>query len=192
MMQPNSRESRITRKFRGAIRPWKTIKLFSLPLALLSVTIASGCKPTPTSTQIPSAEVSNVEQAKPSVLITVSISPESRVKATAEDIAMELHQGDWKDFLIEIENAAGITAPLVVESEQFLQSDDDTSRDRWLQFELQPHGALTGTRNEIRTLRLKSHDSGIRTAILNFNAGQGTQDLGFRSDVLVTFKVQEK
>lgn len=192
MMQPNSRESRITRKFRGASRPWKTIKLFSLPLALLSVTIASGCKPTPTSTQIPSAEVSNVEQAKPSVLITVSISPESRVKATAEDIAMELHQGDWKDFLIEIENAAGITAPLVVESEQFLQSDDDTSRDRWLQFELQPHGALTGMRNEIRTLRLKSHDSGIRTAILNFNAGQGTQDLGFRSDVLVTFKVPEK
>lgn len=191
-MQPNSRESRIARKSCGASRPRKTIKQFSLPIALLSVTIASGCKPSQTSTQIPSAEVSNVEQAKPAVLITVSISPESRVKATAEDIAMELDQGVWKDFLVEIENAAGITAPLIVESEQILQSDDDSSRERWLQFELQPNVALTGLRNEIRTLRLKSRDSGIRTAILNFNAGQGTQDLGFRSDVLFTFKVHEK
>ena len=191
-MQPNSRESRIARRFCGASRPWKTIKLFSLPIALLSVAIASGCKPTQKSTQIPSSEVSNVEQAKPAVLITVSISPESRVKATAEELAMELDQGVWKDFLVEIDNAAGITAPLIIESEQILQSDADSSRERWLQFELKPNVALTGLRNEIRSLRLKSRDSGIRTAILNFNAGQGTQDLGFRSDVLVTFKVHEK
>lgn len=197
-MQPNSRESQIARKFCGASRPWnasrpwKMIKLFSIPIALLSVTIASGCKPTQKSTEIPSAEVSNVEQAKPAVLITVSISPESRVKATAEELAMELDQGVWKDFFVEIENAAGITAPLIIESEQILQSDDDSSRERWLQFELKPNVALTGLRNEIRSLRLKSRDSGIRTAILNFNAGQGTQDLGFRSDVLVTFKVHEK
>ena len=105
---------------------------------------------------------------------------------------MELDQGVWKDFFVEIDNAAGITAPLIIESEQILQSDDDSSRERWLQLELKPNVALTGLRNEIRTLRLKSRDSGIRTAILNFNAGQGTQDLGFRSDVLVTFKVHEK
>jgi len=105
---------------------------------------------------------------------------------------MELHQGAWKDFLIEIDNAAGVTVPLVVESQQILQSVDDTSRDRWLELELIPNGALSGSKHEVRTLRLKSRDSGIRTAILNFNAGQGTQDLGFRSDVLVTFKVHGK
>lgn len=192
MMQPNNRESRSARKFHGANRLWKTEIPFSLSAVLLWVTIASGCKPTQSPTQIRSAEVSNVEQAKPVVLITVSISPESRVKAAAEDIAMELEQGVWKDFLIEIENAAGITAPLVVESEQIMLGEADTSRDRWLQFELKPTGVLTGTRNELRTLRLKSRDSGIRTCILNFNAGQGTQDLGFRSDVLVTFKVHER
>jgi len=60
-----------------------------------------------------------------------------------------------------------------------------------VQLEIKPSGALTGLRHEIRTLRLRSRDAGIRTAILNFNAGQGTQDLGFRSDVLVTFKVVE-
>ncbi len=192
MMPPNSRLSRRARKSQGASRQWKTAIQLSLPVALFSITIASGCKPPQSSTHTPSAEVGNVEQAKPPVLITVSISPESRVKAAAENIAMDLHQGSWKDFLIEIENAAGITAPLLIESEQSLQNDDDTSRDRWLQFELEPNGALTGMRNEIRTLRMKSRDSGIRTAILNFNAGQGTQDLGFRSDVLVTFKVREK
>ncbi len=64
---------------------------------------------------------------------------------------MELEQGVWKDFLVKIENAAGITAPLVVESEQVLQSDDDRSRDRWLQFELKPNSALTGggTKSEL-------------------------------------------
>lgn len=33
---------------------------------------------------------------------------------------------------------------------------------------------------------------GIRTAILNLNAGHGTQDFEFPSDELVTFKVQDK
>jgi hypothetical protein len=192
MMQRNSRSTRRARKSWNASRQWESANQWSLSVALLSVTIASGCNPPQSSTHTRSAEVSDVEQAKPPVLITVSISPESRVKAAAEDLAMELHQGIWQDFVIEIENAAGITAPLVIESEQFLQSDDDSSRDRWLQLELKPNGALTGMRNEIRTLSIKSRDSGIRTAILNFNAGQGTQDLGFRSDVLVTFKVHEK
>ena len=105
---------------------------------------------------------------------------------------MELQQGVWKDFLIDIDNAAGITAPLKIESEQLMQNADDTSRDRWMQIELTPDGALTGKRDELRTLKIKSRDSGMRTAIFNFNAGQGTQDLGFRSDVLITFKVNEK
>lgn len=127
----------------------------------------------------------------PPILIKVSISPEARVKATTEEIAMELHRGEWQDFSIEIDNAAGITAPLVIESEQLLASPDDASRDRWLELEIKPNGALSGLRRETRTLRLRSRDAGVRTAILNFNAGQGTQDLGFRSDVIVTFKVDE-
>jgi len=127
----------------------------------------------------------------PPTLIKVSISPEARVKAAAEEIAMALHRGEWQDFSVEIDNAAGITAPLVVESEQILAGHDDTSRDRWLQLEIKPSGALTGLRHETRTLRMRSRDTGVRTAILNFNAGQGTQDLGFRSDVLVTFRVDK-
>lgn len=130
------------------------------------------------------------DDSRAPILITVSISPEARVKAAAEDIAMELQQGVWKDYLIEIDNAAGITAPLAIESEQVLTDTLDNSRDRWLQIQTEPNSQLTGSRKEIRKLRLKSRDRGVRTAILNFNAGQGTQDLGFRSDVLLTFKVR--
>ena len=171
----------------------------SLLVTILLVFIAIGCNPKPQAVadakaaiEQKNAQISEANRTKLPHLITINISPESRVKAAAEDIAMELQQGDWKNFLIDIENAAGITAPLKIESEQFMQNADDTSRDRWLQIELTPDGALTGKRDEHRILRIKSRDSGIRTAIFNFNAGQGTQDLGFRSDVLINFKVKEK
>jgi hypothetical protein len=124
-------------------------------------------------------------------LIIVSISPEARVKATAVDQAMELQQGEWQEFAIEIDNAAGITSPMVVESEQIMTTSSDASRSRWLQLEISPSGPLTGDRTEVRKMRLKSRDAGIRTAILNLNAGQGTQDLGFRSDVMVTFRIHK-
>jgi hypothetical protein len=176
-----------------------------LAFAILLVCNALGCVPQGSSTTVVSSDASSgnnsggsnaasnlTEQGRPPILITVTISPESRVKAAAEEIPMELVQGAWKDYSIEIENAAGITGPLVIESEQLLADAADSSRDRWLQIELQPDRPLSGQYTEIRTLRIKSRDSGIRTAILNFNAGQGTQDLGFRSDVLVTFKVLGK
>ena len=124
----------------------------------------------------------------PPALITVTITPEARVKAAAENGARELQQGDWREFSIVIENTAGITAPLVVESEQAMTDAADKSRDRWLQITLRPATPLTGKPQETRTLRLWSRDAGVRTAVLNFNAGQGTQDLGFRSDVTLTFK----
>jgi len=161
--------------------------------AILLTCVASGCNP-PRSVHpdpLSRTESKKVDEPMPPILIKVSISPEARVKATAEEITMELHRGQWQDFSIEIDNAAGITALLVIESEQILASLDDASRDHWLQLEIKPNGALTGLRHETRTLRLRSRDAGVRTAILNFNAGQGTQDLGFRSDVLVTFKVDE-
>lgn len=185
-MKPhNSRASRST-------KTWQAV-------SMLLVSVAAGCNPplppapnAKVTTEEKQAKTNESDPSKPLKLITISISPESRVKAASEDIATEIQQGVWKDFLIDIENAAGITAPLEIESKQFMQNADDTSRDRWLQIELAPTGALSGNRNELRTLKIKSRDSGIRTAIFNFNAGQGTQDLGFRSDVLITFKVTEK
>ena len=124
-------------------------------------------------------------------LITVSISPEARVKATAKTGRRDLQIGVWTEFVMEIENAAGVTAPLVVESEQLMTAQSDTARDHWLQLIVVPAGALTGAPQETRAIRLLSRDAGIRTAILNINAGQGTQDLGFRSDVVLSFRIKD-
>jgi hypothetical protein len=128
-------------------------------------------------------------QQPPPILIKVAISPEARVKATATAGQRDLRQGEWSEFSIVLDNAAGITAPLVVESEQLLTSEDDTARDHWLRLEMEPSGPLSGATTETRILRLLSRDPGIRTAVLNINAGQGTQDLGFRSDVILSFRM---
>lgn len=122
-------------------------------------------------------------------LITVSISPEARVKATATEGPRVLQQSEWTTFAIVINNAAGITAPLNIESDQLMTSEFDLARDHWLRLELHPAGPLTGDANETRILRLFSRDAGLRTAVVNINAGQGTQDLGFRSDVVLSFKI---
>ena len=124
-------------------------------------------------------------------LVTVTISPEARVKAAAEDCVRTLQQGEWREFTIVIVNTAGITAPLVVECPQAMTGPTDTTRDRWLQITLRPAGPLTGKPQETRILRLRSRDAGVRAAVLNFNAGQGTQDLGFRSDVMLSFKIEK-
>ncbi|MFN0129551.1 MAG: hypothetical protein ACKV19_23035 [Verrucomicrobiales bacterium] len=120
-------------------------------------------------------------------LIEISISPEGRVKASAGEAKPAVVQGKWIEFDMVIENTAGLTTPLTVESKQFMRSEHDTARDRWLRVEVVPTGPLTGAVEEKRTLRIWSRDSGRRAAVFNFNAGQGSQDLGFRSDVLLTF-----
>ena len=122
-------------------------------------------------------------------LITVTISPEARVKATATEGPRVLQQCEWSEFTLVIDNAAGITAPLDIESDQLMTSENDRERDHWLLLELHPPGPLTGDEKESRTVRLFSRDAGLRTAVININAGQGTQDLGFRSDVVLSFKI---
>ena len=125
----------------------------------------------------------------PPILVTVTISPEARVKAAAGEAPRVLRQGEWSEFSLVVENAAGITAPLVIESDQIMTGEGDAARDRWLRVDTRPAGPLTGKDRETRRLRLFSRDAGIRTAVLSVNAGQGTQDLGFRGDVVLTFKV---
>ena len=66
-----------------------------------------------------------------------------------------------------------------------------TPRELWLDLDgytNQPlAGKLSGAKIEYRLLQLYSRDAGQREARLSFNTGQGTQDLGFRSDVDILF-----
>jgi hypothetical protein len=122
-----------------------------------------------------------------------------------------LEQG-WSTFLIKVTNEAGTTAPLNIFSPQAQSvysggsarnasdmrlrprttvTEPIKEADRWLDLQtfdkapLQP--ALSGLRLEYRLISLYSRDAGKREATLTFDVGQGTQDLGFRSEAALLF-----
>ena len=145
---------------------------------------------------------------EPLCLVNVHINPESRVKAAAGAAPPELMEHGWRVFLVKVHNEAGVTAPLRATSPNAAplhdagNSDPDPPetikprdvRDRWLDLSLfdgQPlNKRLSGLPLEYRIVELYSRDRGPREARLAFDVGQGTQDLGFRSEVNLLFDCQ--
>jgi hypothetical protein len=130
----------------------------------------------------------------PRCLAVVTINPESRVKAVAGAADPGLVEAGWSVFLIKVINEAGVTAPLRVGSAQaapLAGSQKSELEDRWLDvamFRGRPLSpTLSGASIDYRVIQLYSRDAGKRAAVLTFDVGQGTQDLGFRSDLLVNF-----
>ena len=126
----------------------------------------------------------------PQCLLAVSINPESRVKVVAGPAEPVLVESGWRSFLVKVHNEAGVTAPLVASSPSASPvpgSPPDDVRHRWLDLDmfdgrpLEPR--LSGVDLEYRILQLYSRDAGKRAAVIAFNVGQGTQDIGFRNDV---------
>ncbi|RUL84648.1 hypothetical protein TsocGM_20015 [Tautonia sociabilis] len=144
----------------------------------------------------------------PYCLVGVSINPESRVKAQQGPAAPSLMQQGWRAFLVKVHNEAGVTAPLRVSSpnaapiySRSTGSPDppqtivpETIPDRWVElsmFDDRPlNPTLSGLPLEYRILQIHSRDAGPREAKLTFDVGQGTQDLGFRSDVDILFRCE--
>lgn len=145
------------------------------------------------------------------VLFNIQINPESRVHVDASTIDPELMQGGWKTFLIRVNNEAGITARLEVQSDQAKRTYDGGEKlygmgsdhhgttvtpqqisDRWLDLSLYTRNPmrekLSGLKSEYFILQLYSRDHGKRAAKFSFNCGQGTQDVGFRSEASVLFQ----
>lgn len=129
-------------------------------------------------------------------LLIVDINPESRVKVARGLAEPRLLEQGWRSFLIHVNNAAGVTAPLRIESPSAQPLPGATPAQvvqRWLQilpFTSQPMSAqLSGLGVEYRVVSLFSRDRGQREAKLTCDVGQGTQDLGFRSDADVLFTV---
>ncbi|GIW86607.1 MAG: hypothetical protein KatS3mg108_0931 [Isosphaeraceae bacterium] len=138
-------------------------------------------------------------------LVGVAINPESRVKAQPGPARPELVQHGWRVFLVKVHNEAGVTAPLRVVSPNaapvYKQSTaspkpavsipKEEIGDRWADvrmFDDRPLAkSLSGLPLEYRILQVYSRDAGHREARLSFDVGQGTQDLGFRSDVDILF-----
>ena len=138
-------------------------------------------------------------------LAGVNINPESRVKVKEGPVNKELMQHGWRTFLVKVHNEAGVTAPLIAESENAapLYKRSSGSPDpqvtvpksdvphRFLDIEVYSNPPLktdlSGLELEYRIVQFYSRDTGKREAVLGFNVGQGTQDIGFRSQVPVLF-----
>jgi hypothetical protein len=139
-------------------------------------------------------------------LVAIEINPESRVKAWQGPAQARLVQNGWSVFLVKVHNLAGVTAPLAANSPNaapvYRGSTSSPSPkkligpadivNRWADvkmFQDRPlKPALSGLGLEYRILEIHSRDAGRREAKVTFDVGQGTQDLGFRSDVDILFK----
>ena len=138
-------------------------------------------------------------------LAGVNINPESRVKVKEGPVNKELMQHGWRTFLVKVHNEAGVTASLIAESENAapLYKRSSGSPDpqvtvpksdvphRFLDIEVYSSPPLktdlSGLELEYRIVQFYSRDTGKREAVLGFNVGQGTQDIGFRSQVPILF-----
>ncbi len=145
-------------------------------------------------------------------LAVVRINPESRVSAAEGPAKKELIEQGWRTYLIKVHNEARITPVLRIESPNALPvyergkgaREEPLKKDKLVQpadvpqrfldldvFGKQPlKPQLSGLECEYRIVQLYSRDAGDREATLAFHVGQGTQDLGFRSDLPLLFRCQ--
>jgi hypothetical protein len=151
----------------------------------------------------------------PLVLAAVHINPEARVKVARGPAPANLQQAGYTAMIIKVVNESGGTQRLRISSpqsgpvyagmsklagdrmqQQHLRENENTERrtDRFLEVEMfnaPPMVAnLSGLGVEYALALIYAHEAGRREATLAFDAGQGTQDLGFRAEVPVLFHVK--
>ncbi|MCI0437363.1 MAG: hypothetical protein L0271_27570, partial [Gemmatimonadetes bacterium] len=130
-------------------------------------------------------------------LVGVEINPQMRVKVAPGPARPELVEHGWRQFLVKVHNEAGTTAVLRGISSQARRlagAMPDELRHLWLDLQMFDSQPLTRTLSglvlEYRIVQLYSRDPGQREATLTFDVGQGTQDLGYRSEVPILFSIQ--
>jgi hypothetical protein len=151
----------------------------------------------------------------PYVLLAVHLNPEARVKVARGPALAGLQQAGYTPVIIKVVNESGGTQRLRIGSpqsgpvyagmtklagdrmqQQFLRENENIGRqtDRFLEVEM--FGAppmtpnLSGLAVEYALALIYSGEAGQREATLTVDAGQGTQDLGFRAEVPVLFNVR--
>jgi hypothetical protein len=139
----------------------------------------------------------------------ININPESRVKVLRGPAKAKLIQNGWVSYLVKVNNEAGVTAQLEVQSPNaatplyapsFDHRVDEKKRltpgqvaNRFLEMQLYRNRPmlpnLSGLKLEYAILQIYSKDAGQREVELGFNVGQGTQDIGFRNMVNILFSI---
>jgi hypothetical protein len=143
----------------------------------------------------------------PYCLAFVNINPESRVKVLRGPSDAKLMQNGWVSYLVKVNNEAGITAQLEVESPNaatplyapsFEHRVNEKKKltagqvaNRFLEMQLYRNrpmlGHLSGLKLEYVILQIYSKDAGQREVEIGFNVGHGTQDIGFRNTINILF-----
>jgi hypothetical protein len=141
-------------------------------------------------------------------LATIEINPESRVKVEQGPAKPDLVEGGTRLFLVKVLNQARVTAPLKVTSPNsgnvYITSNGapapprkltpKDAQEKWATISIYDKPPmpkrLSGLGLEYQILEIYSRDSGQRSAVLQFDVGQTSQDLGFRSELLVLFTAQ--
>ena len=146
----------------------------------------------------------------PYCLAMITINPESRVKVDRGPAEAKLIQSGWSSFLVKVNNDAGVTAQLHVESPNaapplfapsFAPRVDEKKKlsagqvaNRFLEIQVYRNRPLlpnlSGLKIEYAVLQIYSKDGGQREAELGFNIGQGTQDIGFRNTINILFAIR--
>lgn len=142
----------------------------------------------------------------PLCIAAVQINPESRVHVAAGPAKPTLIEKGWQTFLVKVVNEGGVTAamrctspqalPMMVASSSKSKPESKISpaesERRWLDIALlngEPlRPSLSGLGLEYRVIQLYARDAGKREATLQFDVGQGTQDLGFRNELPLLFE----
>jgi hypothetical protein len=154
------------------------------------------------------------ELLDPRVLLCVQINPEARVRVIRGPAAATLQQSGYTPVLVKIINEGGVTARLRIGSpqagpvyagmsalsgermqQQRLRENENVDKrtDRFLDLEMFSSPPMTATLSglqvEYAIALIYSSEAGRREATINVDVGQGTQDLGFRSETPILFNV---
>jgi hypothetical protein len=131
-------------------------------------------------------------------LLGITISPAMRLSVYRGPATAELVEQGWRNYLVKVDNRAGVDAPLQVTSPsagRLHNSEPEVIPSRWLEvgmFGGQPlRPNLSGFQLEYRVIQIYSRDAGRRTAKFVFTTPVGGQDQnGVRNDLTLTFDVK--
>ena len=147
-------------------------------------------------------------------LIHLAINPELRVKATRGAAVPVLQQSGYTPVLIRVDNQATVTRSVRMKSPQagpvysgastyilgrqsqteLNDNENFQGEHRFLEVEMYEVAPMTdrlsGLELEYLVGLIYSSEAGRREVKLQFDVGQGTEDLGFRSEVSILFQIQ--
>jgi hypothetical protein len=137
----------------------------------------------------------------PQVTVVVTVNPEARVKAARGPAAATLQQGGFTPLIVKVINESTVKKGLRIGSPQSGPvygggggGKKKGDKDRFLQVEMFTKSPMTanlsGLKAEYALALVYSSEAGKREATLQFDVGQGTQDLGFRAEVPILFEIR--